>query len=822
MAKKTQKPVILITGAAGNIGTALTESLCDHYTVIGLDIKAAEICHDHYIFDITSEESVNYTLEQIKKQYGKTLHAVIHLAAFFDFTGQDSPLYKKINEDGTARLLNALQDLKVGRFIYSSTMLVHEPANPGQRITEDTPIDPRWAYPQSKARTEDVIRNKHGDIPYSILRLAGLYDEQTAVPTLAAQIARIYEEDMKSHLYSGNLNAGQAFIHRDDLISAFCKVVDKAEELPRENEMLIGEDNTESYEALQNRIGALIHGSDKWETISVPGAIAKPGAWAEIKAEEVIPDILDEGDKPFIRPFMIDLASDHYELDIKKAQELLDWRPRRNIYDELPALIDTLQDDPVSWYRQNGIHVPDWMNIIDERDSNPDTVRTAYEESYVQEHDKTIWAHFANMFLAIWMLTAPFMLGYESEAMVYSDVISGAALGIFAFLSLSPRHGWARIASGAIGLWVLHAPLIFWAPTAAAYLNSTIMAILIIGFSVLIRPWPFMSPAAAMTGPDVPPGWDFSPSSWFQRLPVILLAVVGFFISRYLCAYQLGHIDSVWEPFFQGQAGNDKSGTEEIITSSVSEAWPVPDAGLGAVTYALEILTGMIGASARWRTMPWLVMLFGLMIVPLGIISITFIVIQPIVIGTWCTLCLIAAAAMVIQIPYSLDELVATCEFLYRRHKEGRPWLKIFFTGDTDEGNTLEKDDFHRPVSALTKDIIFGGMSFPPSLFVCTAIGIWLMFTRMTLGTDGGMADADHLIGALVFTTAIIAMAETARPVRYLLVPLGFALLITPFVYGASATAVVASLICAGVLILCALPRGHINNNYGQWSQAIT
>ena len=70
----------------------------------------------------------------------------------------------------------------------------------------------------------------------------------------------------------------------------------------------------------------------------------------------------------------------------------------------------------------------------------------------------------------------------------------------------------------------------------------------------------------------------------------------------------------------------------------------------------------------------------------IGIVSITFIVIQPILLGTWCTLCLIAAAAMVIQIPYSVDELVATGQFLARRHKAGRPVLRIFFTGDTDEG----------------------------------------------------------------------------------------------------------------------------------------
>lgn len=70
----------------------------------------------------------------------------------------------------------------------------------------------------------------------------------------------------------------------------------------------------------------------------------------------------------------------------------------------------------------------------------------------------------------------------------------------------------------------------------------------------------------------------------------------------------------------------------------MSEAWPVPDAGLGALTYALEIIVGCIGSARRWRTMPWLVVLFGIMIVPLGAISIFFIVIQPIVIGTYSTL----------------------------------------------------------------------------------------------------------------------------------------------------------------------------------------
>ena len=93
------------------------------------------------------------------------------------------------------------------------------------------------------------------------------------------------------------------------------------------------------------------------------------------------------------------------------------------------------------------------------------------------------------------------------------------------------------------------------------------------------------------------------------------------------------------------------------------------------------------------------------------------------------------------------------------------------------------------------------------------------MFTRATLGAEGGMANADHLIGALALTVVSLAAAEVARPLRFLLIPLGAALLVTPFVNGAGALATGASLACGVGLILLSLRRGPITQRYATWQK---
>ena len=321
-----------------------------------------------------------------------------------------------------------------------------------------------------------------------------------------------------------------------------------------------------------------------------------------------------------------------------------------------------------------------------------------------------------------------------------------------------------------------------------------------------------------MGKPDIPPEWGYNPASWLQRVPIGVLALFGFLIARYMAAYQMGHIDAAWEPFFAGS--DELNGTEAIITSPMSKAWPFADAGLGAVIYALEIVMTFMGGKDRWRTMPWMVLGLAFLILPLGIVSIYFVIVQPIVIGTWCTLCLLTALAMLLMIPFSLDEFVAMGQFLIKTRRAGKPFWRTFWTGGAMEGGS---EDHARGMLA-PKAQMFGqstrGVTFPPALLASIAIGLWLTFTRLSFGNSGSMTNSDHLTGLLIVTFSIIAFAEVARAVRFLNVVAGIWLIVAPWVLdGVGSPVALWGSVIAGVLIVgLALPRGSIRNSYGGWN----
>lgn len=345
---------LIITGSSGMIGSPLCARLGTRYNAVGFDRAGAPyppIEVECVSVDLTDEDRIRRALARVRFAYGPRLASVIHLAAYYDFSGEPSPLYDEITVRGTARLLRALQEMQfeVEQFIFSSTMLVHAPVQPGERISEASPIEPRWDYPRSKAATEKVIEAERGAIPSVTLRIAGVYDDACHSIPLAHQIQRIYERRLTGRVYPGDVSRGQAFVHLDDTLEAIRLAVEKRHELPPDTTLLIGEPETLSYDELQRAFARLIH-DDEWDTRQIPKAIAKTGAW--------VLDNMPLVEEPFIKPWMVDLADDHYALDISRARHTLGWEPEHSLRGTLPSMIAALKRDPARWYREHELPVP--------------------------------------------------------------------------------------------------------------------------------------------------------------------------------------------------------------------------------------------------------------------------------------------------------------------------------------------------------------------------------------------------------------------------------------------------------------------------------
>lgn len=342
-----EAPVVLVTGSSGFIGSALCARLGPRFRVIGLDKETANTSEATLEVDLSSDQSVADVLNEVRARVGTRIASVVHLAAYYDFSGEPSPLYDEVTVRGTARLLAGLRDFDCDQFVFSSTMLVHAPTVPGAPIDEDSPLDPKWAYPKSKVDAEKLISDFPGGFRRVLLRIAGVYDDRCHSIPIAQQIKRIHERSLLAKAFPGDITHGQSFLHLDDLIDALVRVIDRRLALPTPQTFLLGEPETVSYDELQRTISKLIHG-EEIETRRIPKPIAKAGTWVQ----EVFPG------EAFIKPWMIDLADDHYELDIGRAHAALEWFPRRNLRESIGRIVRALLTDPEGWYRENHLGEP--------------------------------------------------------------------------------------------------------------------------------------------------------------------------------------------------------------------------------------------------------------------------------------------------------------------------------------------------------------------------------------------------------------------------------------------------------------------------------
>jgi hypothetical protein len=166
----------------------------------------------------------------------------------------------------------------------------------------------------------------------------------------------------------------------------------------------------------------------------------------------------------------------------------------------------------------------------------------------------------------------------------------------------------------------------------------------------------------------------------------------------------------------------------------------------------------------------------------------------------------------------------ATLQFLLQNRRAGRPLWRTLLRGGP--GFSEERDPtqgLNMPFAQVVREFLAGGVTYPWTLLASLFLGVFLLTTPVTLGAEGPLYFSDHVVGCLVITIAVTALAEVTRAVRFFNVPLGLWVAVSPFLLagagGLSATVHVA--LGLGLAAL-SLPRGRrTNEHYGGWDRFI-
>lgn len=215
------KKKILITGAAGFIGSHLIDLLLEEGATIGnlrLFVKNNESLEnlprkklDIIYGDIRDKNAVRKAMEGIETVY--------HLAAKIDFEGKDYKEYKEINVEGTQNILDCCKEGEIQKFVFFSSIAVFGlPADIGNILNwnETHPKTYTNFYGRSKLEAEKRVLRAFDEkkIPYIIIRPASVYGPREKGPTF-----ELYKA-IKKHLFFivSNGNNKMHYVYVKDLV----------------------------------------------------------------------------------------------------------------------------------------------------------------------------------------------------------------------------------------------------------------------------------------------------------------------------------------------------------------------------------------------------------------------------------------------------------------------------------------------------------------------------------------------------------------------------------------------------------------------------
>ena len=386
-------PGIVITGASGFLGRRVLDLLKSQYKLIAIDLRSQSESgvpkHPNitwHQFDICHKNALDTVCNEVRAS-GLQIHSVIHLAAYYDFTGEDHPEYQRTNIDGLRNVLDQCRVMKPRRFVFASSLAACEFPPRGGALTEDSPPDGQHPYAVSKRRGEEMLREYSDEVPSAIIRFAAMYSDWCEYPPLFVFLETWLSNQWNSRILGGRGESAVPYLHVRDGAVFLRKVVENADEFQRVVVLNASTNGAVTHQQLFEVATRYYYGETR-EPIHIPKFLAGPG----VVARDALGRLL--GKRPFERPWMAKFIDLQLTADASRTQELLGWRPhpRLDILQRVPFLIENMKTDPLEWSRRNqeamAVTLRPNLQVYRLLEANEDEITAQFTETLVGDHGR--------------------------------------------------------------------------------------------------------------------------------------------------------------------------------------------------------------------------------------------------------------------------------------------------------------------------------------------------------------------------------------------------------------------------------------------------
>ncbi len=346
-------PCLVVTGASGFVGRHLLDALKEDYRIVGLarrsQARSGAPVHPNITWhqaDIGDRAGIEPIFEGIRHDGGADI--LVHLAAHYDFTGEEHPEYERTNVQGLRNVLELARPLNLKRFIFpSSTAACRFPAT-GEALVEGSLPDGDHIYARTKAKGERMLAEYRDYFPSTIVRFAALFSDWCEYPPLFMFLETWLSSSWNARVLGGRGQSAIPYLHVDDLTLFFIALLDRLDEVRPGQVLQASPDGAVSHQQLYDE-ATLLHFGNRRASLHMPRPLCGPGMWGLDLLGRLV------GKRPFERPWMaryIDLAM---TIDASRTRSILGWepRPRLQVLRRLPFLLENRKTDPIEWNRAN-------------------------------------------------------------------------------------------------------------------------------------------------------------------------------------------------------------------------------------------------------------------------------------------------------------------------------------------------------------------------------------------------------------------------------------------------------------------------------------